>query len=289
MNQRPLQGPAGGQPKKGQKSKRGDQKQRRQGRGSHDGGGGGLHQHHAPPRPVNPDRRKFKNIFLVGMPGSGKSTLGKSFAYLTQRNFLDLDRYIEDVTQKKISEIFETEGETSFRETEARVLRKLGRLQNHVIALGGGTLCFADNLQFVQQLGVVVWVDADLVTLAQRIFAQKEIKKRPLFNDAQTVADIKARVSELLSNRLEFYERADLKLSSAHSSVDTLSLELLELEQKTFYRDYQRVVAAVGGMAPPHVYPQGPFWLMRRGFTRRDDSPVEQKNDDSNTETPNET
>lgn len=210
--------------------------------------------------------RKFKNVFLTGMPGAGKSLLGKTFAYLSRRVFLDFDRLVSEVAQKSIPDIFATEGEEGFRAYEAKCLKRVARLHNHVIAMGGGTLCNQQNLNFVRQHGLVVTVEADIGIIAARLLRERESKPRPLVMNIADEAQLKERLTSLLENRRTFYDESDVFVSSSFSSVDALALELLTLEQKLFQREYQRVVAAVGEAPPPHLFSQGHYFLMKRRF-----------------------
>lgn len=208
--------------------------------------------------------RKFKNVYLTGLPGSGKSTLGKTFAYLSRRNFLDFDRFFEELTQRSIADVFSSEGEEGFRALEKKVLKRIARMHNQVVATGGGTLCSPENLHLARTHGLVVHVEAPFEILASRIHSQQEKRVRPLFSDCENIAQITERLKDLWEKRAEFYSSSDLAVSSGFSSIDSAALELLYLEEKMFHRDFQRVVAAVGEVAPPHIFPQGHYWLIKR-------------------------
>ena len=85
-------------------------------------------------------------IFLIGYMGTGKTTAGREIAKVLNLTFYDLDHYIEARFQKTISQIFEQEGEDKFREIESSMLKEVGEFENVVIATGGGTPCFFDNM-----------------------------------------------------------------------------------------------------------------------------------------------
>ena len=92
----------------------------------------------------------MKNIYLIGMPSSGKSTLGKELARNLGYSFTDMDKLIETREQKTISEIFSGQGESHFRELEKKILYGFQPDQSMVIATGGGVPCFNDNMEFIK-------------------------------------------------------------------------------------------------------------------------------------------
>ena len=189
--------------------------------------------------------RGYRNIVLVGMPGTGKSTFAKSYAHLTRRSFLDFDRFVERFAGKTIPQIFSEDGEDAFRALEQKCLRKMERRQHSVIALGGGTPCSPENLELARSLGLVVLLETPLEILAQRLYSEKET--RPLFAAMQSLEETIARVQELWEQRKTWYEQADLFLQTGFSSIDNLKLQLSVYEQRAFSRDYQRDVVAILG------------------------------------------
>ena len=112
----------------------------------------------------------MKNIYLVGMPSSGKSTLGKELAKNIGYSFMDMDKLIETREQKTVSEIFSNFGEAHFREIEKKTLRGFQPDQSMVIATGGGIPCFNDNMDFIKQNGVSVFLNVDVNDLAKRLY-----------------------------------------------------------------------------------------------------------------------
>ena len=99
------------------------------------------------------------NIFLVGFMGCGKSSIGKKLAKLLRLQFIDMDKYIANKFQKDISEIFETEGEESFRNKETQVLKELCLKSDVVIATGGGTACSLDNMHIINNHGISIYLE----------------------------------------------------------------------------------------------------------------------------------
>lgn len=101
----------------------------------------------------------MKRIFLIGYMGSGKTTLGKAFARAMQLQFIDLDWYIEERFHKTVQELFAERGEEGFREVERNMLHEAGEFENVVIAAGGGTPCFFDNIDYMNRVGdTVFWM-----------------------------------------------------------------------------------------------------------------------------------
>ena len=105
------------------------------------------------------------NIVLIGMPGSGKSTLGKRVAERLHRRYVDLDECIERAAGMPIPEIFRAEGEAGFRRREKAALLALAGAENQVIATGGGIILDAENRAFLRKLGKVCYIRRDLAEL----------------------------------------------------------------------------------------------------------------------------
>jgi shikimate kinase len=139
------------------------------------------------------------NIYLIGMMGSGKTTVGKYLAESLNYRFIDTDQTIEAIAKQPIPAIFEQSGEASFRELETQVLGELSVYTRTVIATGGGIVQEQMNWSYLQH-GLVVWLDVDLETLRQRV---AEDQNRPL-------AD---KLESLLATRRPFYAQADLQVS----------------------------------------------------------------------------
>ena len=120
---------------------------------------------------------KKKNLVLIGMPGSGKSTLGRMVAKELSVPFVDTDALITEKTGKTAAEIIETEGESAFRDIESAVVREVSSKQGVVIATGGGAILRAENRKALKENGTVLFLDRPLSKLATN--------GRPLSSDAQ--------------------------------------------------------------------------------------------------------
>ena len=151
----------------------------------------------------------MKNIFLIGLPSSGKSTLGKKLARLLDYRFVDMDKLIEKDQGMTIHEIFTQKGEPYFREVESRILKDTIENRSVVIATGGGAPCFFDNMDFIKKSGISVFLDVHHVELAKRI--QNHGKDdRPLLSGATS---LEKELVQKYQQRLPFYSRADFTLS----------------------------------------------------------------------------
>ncbi len=124
---------------------------------------------------------KYKNIFLIGMTGAGKTFWGKKIAAALEKDFFDLDGEIESKEQKTILQIFLHHGEKYFRQKESDILRTFETKQNFVLATGGGTPCFFDNLSWLNKNGLTVWIHEPAFILAERLIHEKN--HRPLIRD----------------------------------------------------------------------------------------------------------
>jgi shikimate kinase len=152
-------------------------------------------------------------IYLVGMPGCGKSTIGIQLSDALQIDFFDLDSEIEKRERKTISEIFRDQGEDYFRMTEAKVLRDFASLdQSFVLATGGGTPCFYNGMEILNETGISVFLDVDVAELVRRLSKKTD---RPLLLHE----DLEKKLGELLNNRLPVYSRASIVLKNPTINV----------------------------------------------------------------------
>jgi shikimate kinase len=148
------------------------------------------------------------NIYLIGMPSSGKSTLGKPLAKALRYQFVDMDEWIESQEGLWISEIFQLKGEAFFREKERETLRKFPLNQGFVIATGGGTPCFFDNMDYIKATGKSIFLDVSPEQLWTRML-KSESNHRPLF-DTKNMEQLRIDLQTRYRQRLPFYQRADL-------------------------------------------------------------------------------
>jgi len=162
------------------------------------------------------------NLFLVGMMGAGKTTVGRLLAKRLGKTFHDCDHEIEARTGVPVSVIFEIEGEPGFRKREAEELRRLAALENIILATGGGAVLDPCNRALLKARGLVVYLHAQPKDLWQRT---RHDKSRPLLH----TADPRARVEELYEARDSLYrEVADRVVDTGRQSVNVLVNQLLE-------------------------------------------------------------
>lgn len=162
------------------------------------------------------------NLFLVGMMGAGKTTVGRQLARRLGKAFHDSDQEVEARTGVQVAVIFEIEGEAGFRKRESEALERLVALENSVLATGGGAVLDPRNRALLKQRGFVVYLHAQPKDLWQRT---RHDKNRPLLR----TADPRARIDELYRARDPLYrEIADLVVETGRQSVTALVNQLLE-------------------------------------------------------------
>src|SRR5690606_18270758 len=167
-------------------------------------------------------------IVLVGLPGSGKSTLGKKLADQLGFPFYDLDELIVRQEKKSIPEIFYDSGEGYFRQAESKALEKqLATDEAMSLATGGGAPCFNDNMDRINQKAVSVFLDVPLHQIIQRM-TSSEVALRPLFQGLDA-GEISARLTDLYTARIGSYDQANIKLSGEEISPERLISELMSL------------------------------------------------------------
>ncbi len=172
----------------------------------------------------------MKNIFLIGMPSSGKSTLGRHLAKRIEYKFIDMDELIEKQELMSVQEIFKYKGEDYFRQVESRVLKEIPVDQKLVIATGGGVPCFFDNIDYIKANGTSIFLNVQPEDLLKRI-QKSDINHRPLINKNTTDAELLNSLQERCAYRLPFYQQADIQIDG-NIDVDQLLWILDEIEEK---------------------------------------------------------
>ncbi len=166
------------------------------------------------------------NIFLVGLMGSGKTTIGRALAKRLNLRFVDADHEIESRTGASITLIFEIEGEASFRQREADVISDLTQQQGIVLATGGGAILNQESRRSLRERGTVVYLRASVGSLVQRTSHDRQ---RPLLQ----TADPRARIEELMRQRAPLYEEvAHITVETGRPNVQSVVQNILvQLEQ----------------------------------------------------------
>lgn len=170
-------------------------------------------------------------IVLLGMPGSGKTTLGNALSQKLNMPFSDLDVLLEKQEGCTIPQLFESRGEAYFREQESGLLKQvLAGTAPLVLATGGGTPCFFDNLQHIKRLAQSIYLELPWPLLAQRLSNQPG--QRPLLKDVSLDSMSKS-LEEKFGWRISYYQQADVKISvREEQSAEALAEQLLPLLKK---------------------------------------------------------
>ena len=169
------------------------------------------------PSTIAPEPLRRGNLFLVGLPGAGKSTLGRQLARRLHKRFVDTDAVLEDRLGVSIPTIFEIEGETSFRDREQRVLAEVAVAEGIVLSTGGGVVVRAHNRDLLQQNGTVMYLHATPRALLERV---RHARHRPLLQ----TGDPLARLTELYAERDPLYRQiADYVVASDRGEVMRLA------------------------------------------------------------------
>lgn len=147
----------------------------------------------------------MKSIIIIGYMGAGKTTVGKALAKELGIMFYDLDWYIETRMHKTVKQIFDESGEDGFRQIEHNMLHEVAEFENIVLSCGGGTPCFFDNMDYMNQLGETVYLKASPETLYAHLKMGKGV--RPLLLN-KTSEEVQVFICEQLQKREPFYEKA---------------------------------------------------------------------------------
>ena len=179
----------------------------------------------SPPKTLK-EKLGGRNIFLIGMMGSGKSQTGPVLAKMINYAFVDTDDVIEKATKQSINTIFQKEGEKEFRKLEKKILTEISQYHSLVIATGGGVVTLKENWGSLHQ-GIVIWLDLDINHAIQRL--KDDEQKRPLLNDNDWIKTFK----DIYEQRKPLYMEADLRIviedQSAEEVANMIAKGLLEI------------------------------------------------------------
>lgn len=165
------------------------------------------------------------NIYLIGFMGCGKSYMGKRLAKQLNRNFIDLDTFLEDKEGKSIAQIFEEGGESLFRQLERDYLTATSDFENTVIATGGGCPCFFDNMEWMDVSGQTIYLKTPTPILVERL--QSETAHRPLLANKST-AELTGFIVQKLVERSPIYQQAQIvfEYETGKEGVEELMMKL---------------------------------------------------------------
>lgn len=164
----------------------------------------------------------MKNIILIGFMGSGKSTVGKFIANKNNMKQIDTDWYIERKHNRKISEIFETDGEETFRQMETDCIKELLKNSDkkYIVSVGGGLPMREENRELLHKLGTIVYLKAEISTLEKRLSGDK---KRPLLQGGE----LHDKIASLMEKRESVYEElADIIVQTDNKSFEDIETEI---------------------------------------------------------------
>ena len=176
------------------------------------------------------------NVFLVGLMGAGKTTVGRALAKKLDKQFIDSDHEIEARSGVSIPVIFEIEGEAGFRQREADVIRNLTAREDIVLATGGGAILRPENRELLKSRGTVVYLRADINQILQRTAKDKN---RPLLQSG----DPRQKLEQLSSEREPLYREV------AHIVIDTGRPNISSLVQ-VILAQLAEIASASGGLPP---------------------------------------
>lgn len=162
-----------------------------------------------------------KNIVLIGMPGSGKTSIGQILSEKMGRDFCDIDHYIENLQDENINEIFES-GERKFRKIEMQAVKDISERQGIVISTGGGVVKFPENIYYLKKNGIIVFIDRNV----DDIIGDVEIKSRPLLKDGTD------KVYALYKERYVLYKGYADYIVPNKGSLEDIATNILEEIEK---------------------------------------------------------
>ena len=170
-----------------------------------------------------------ENIFLIGLMGSGKTTIGKILSKTLNKDFYDSDHVVEEKTGVKVPLIFEYEGEVGFRNRESKILEEIMSCKNTVVGTGGGIILSKMNREIIISMGFVVYLTASIKEL---VYRTEYDKNRPLINNGN--AEVK--ITNILKGREKYYENtSNARIST--DNYDTVKLSKIIIKK---YEKYEK-------------------------------------------------
>lgn len=174
-------------------------------------------------------QRHCHRIILIGYMGAGKTTVGKALAAELGLRFYDLDWYIESRMRKTVAQLFAELGEEGFRRIERNMLHEVAEFEGVLISCGGGTPCFYDNMQYINQQGLTLYLKASPEVLYKHLKMGKSV--RPLLLN-KTSEEVQRFISEQLKAREQFYTRAQFTLDvNLMDNFDKIKISVAQARQ----------------------------------------------------------
>lgn len=169
-----------------------------------------------------------KCLYLVGMPGCGKSTLGKKYATFSGFSFADTDEIIIREQKKSIEKIYEEGGEIGFRKLEHELIQRFANTYETVVCTGGGLPCFFGNMEIMNLQGITVYMDVSPEEIWQRV-KDTDFSGRPIYQN-KTALEIQDIITKTSLERSKIYSKATIILKSNRIDLDDLLKALKELK-----------------------------------------------------------
>ena len=165
-----------------------------------------------------------KNLVLIGMMGSGKSTIGRLLSNRTSLNLIDTDKLIEKETKLEIKDIFQKKGENFFRKIEEKITLNSLKFSNNIIAIGGGAFLNDKIREKIRNNCISVWLKCSEQTLISRIKNSKKRPKAYLLKDKDLI--------KLINNRSKIYSKADYKINCDSLTKKEITNKILKIYEK---------------------------------------------------------
>ncbi len=165
----------------------------------------------------------LRKIYLIGFMGSGKSTFGKKLAKELNLPFIDLDKVIEEKAKCSVTEIFKYLGEDTFRTMESEALKSFEHLDGFVMATGGGTPCYFNNIDYINKTGISIYIELDTKSIYNRLANAKNI--RPTIKGKKE-NELMSFIEDTFNKRRDIYEQATFKVNGLNLEVKKV-VELL--------------------------------------------------------------
>ncbi|MDL1970804.1 MAG: shikimate kinase AroL [Candidatus Desulfofervidaceae bacterium] len=161
-----------------------------------------------------------EHIVFIGFRATGKTTVGKMIAQSLGRKFVDTDVLIEERAGQTIAEIVKKEGWSGFRQREKTIIKELTQQHSLVIAVGGGAVLEEENVRYLKQNGILIWLKASPETICKRLNQDKKTdSQRPSLTGKEVTAEIK----EVLNQRLPIYQKvADIEIDTEKHSLEEI-------------------------------------------------------------------
>lgn len=165
-------------------------------------------------------------VYILGFPGSGKSTIAKRLASYLKCEFADTDKLIEQNTGMSVSEYFARYGQNAFREIEQQVLQRTADMQHTIVAVGGGTPCYYHNMEFMNSHGVTVYLQMNDKALYSRL--KNHTSYRPLMAEE---AHLQQYITSTLQEREPYYMQARIHVSGLSVNISLLADAIRQVEE----------------------------------------------------------